>query len=108
MSSVLEFRNICMQSTDFHFSDLDKQLCAIEQTLEKRPSRTRTVRSTSVLHKVGSDQRHVPATTTNLLQTGKEVFCSLFNMVLFSLFMDVSCRLTPRVVVSFFKPIRLQ
>eukprot|EP00794_Sanderia_malayensis_P015610 gene15610-17183_t len=65
-----EFRNICMQSTDFHFADLDKQLSAIEVKLEQRPSRTRTIRSSSVLHKIGSDQQHTPATTTSLLQTG--------------------------------------
>lgn len=65
-----EFRNICMQSTDFHFPDLDKQLCTIEQTLNGRPSRTRTVRSTSVLQRAGSDQHQAPNTTTNLLQTG--------------------------------------
>lgn len=59
-----------MQSTEFHFTDLDKQLSAIEHTLNRKPGRTRTVRTTSVLHRVGSDQPQAPTKTSNLLQTG--------------------------------------
>lgn len=67
-----DFRKLCMQSTEFHFTDLDKQICAIEQVLSKRPCRTRTVRTTSVLQRAGVDQSpaSTTATTTNLLQTG--------------------------------------
>ena len=62
-----------MQSTEFHFTDLDKQISAIEHVLNKRPCRTRTVRTTSVLQRAGSDQSaQATATTTNLLQTGKK------------------------------------
>ena len=31
-----EFAAICQQSTDFHFPDLDKQFCMIQQNLEER------------------------------------------------------------------------
>ena len=32
-----DFANICQQSgTEFHFPDLDKQLCLIQQSFEKR------------------------------------------------------------------------
>ncbi|XP_065068937.1 protein C12orf4 homolog [Rhopilema esculentum] len=66
-----EFRKQCMQSTEFHFTDFEKQLCSIENVLTKRPNRTRTVRTTSVLQRAGFDQSaSSPATTTNLLQTG--------------------------------------
>ena len=32
----VEFASICQQSTDFHFPDLDKQFCMIQQNLEER------------------------------------------------------------------------
>ena len=66
-----DFRKLCMQSTEFHFTDLDKQISAIEHVLNKRPGRTRTVRTTSVLQRAGSDHSTMAtSTTTNLLQTG--------------------------------------
>jgi len=66
-----DFRKLCMQSTEFHFNDVDKQLSGIEHVLNKRPGRTRTVRTTSVLQRAGFDQSSSAATTTtNLLQTG--------------------------------------
>ncbi len=32
----VEFASICQRSTDFHFPDLDKQFCMIQQNLEER------------------------------------------------------------------------
>lgn len=76
---LLDFRKLCMQSTEFHFTDLDKQISAIEHVLNKRPCRTRTVRTASVLQRAGSDQStQAAATTTNLLQTGKKNALFLF------------------------------
>ena len=80
--NISDFRKLCMQSTEFHFNDVDKQLSGIEHVLNKRPGRTRTVRTTSVLQRAGFDQSSSAApTTTNLLQTGKiyVMFCSTFE-----------------------------
>ena len=71
-----------MQSTEFHFNDVDKQLSGVEHML-KRPGRTRTVRTTSVLQRAGFDQSSAATTTTNLLQTGREdilCFVALFKV----------------------------
>ena len=58
------FQNICNESTEFHFQNIDNQLCIIEQNLKNRPERSRTLRTSSLLNK--SQQNR----TTNLLQTG--------------------------------------
>ncbi|XP_031566423.1 protein C12orf4 homolog [Actinia tenebrosa] len=44
-----DFAAICQQSTEFHFPDLDKQLCLIQQSVEHRK---RTKSSTSVTARV--------------------------------------------------------
>jgi len=58
------FQDICNESTEFHFQNIDKQICMIEDNLQNRPNRTRTLRSSSQMRKPK------PEKTTNLLQTG--------------------------------------
>lgn len=57
------FKQVCNESTDFHFPDFEKQICLIEQGLQHRPTRTRTMRSSSI------HAREPPAKNKNL-QTG--------------------------------------
>ena len=64
LSFLLGFQNICNESTEFHFQNIDNQLCIIEQNLKNRPERSRILRRSSLLNKPQQNR------TTNLLQTG--------------------------------------
>ena len=64
LSFLSGFQNICNESTEFHFQNIDSQLCIIEQNLKNRPERSRILRRGSLLNKPQRNR------TRNLLQTG--------------------------------------
>ena len=65
MCSITEFAAICQQSTDFHFPDLDKQFCMIQQNLEKRQQK--------MLNKSGenTESRNDEAFKTSTIKSGE-------------------------------------
>lgn len=63
-----DFRQICNESTEFHFPNYEKQVCLIEQTLQDRPSRKRTLRTSSFMQ--NEENNSEVKKTTSLLQTG--------------------------------------
>lgn len=69
--SSLDFINICNESTDFHFTGYEKQVCVIEQALQERPVRKRGGRSMSFQqNRTEPNGEKREKQTNNLLQTG--------------------------------------
>ncbi|XP_028416448.1 protein C12orf4 homolog [Dendronephthya gigantea] len=84
-----EFASICQQSTDFHFPDLDKQFCMIQQNLEERRQKKMQISG-------AIDARNDEAFKTSTMETGNFYITRHSNLsqvhVVFHLVVDDSLK----------------